>query len=137
MTEGLRGPAHGMLPSGCPAWWFCDDVSSCDCPGRAPPRLTCGAAYKYHLFGIDIGFTINPHLNAKRPYETLRDFAPIALLRDFGVVLRISILADRAPAGEGPLSRPQNWNYTISESQNAYWMDSLTPAKASSSRTAL
>ena len=39
------------------------------------------------LFGIDIGLTINPHLYAKMPYDTLRDFAPITLLCNFGLVL--------------------------------------------------
>jgi len=39
------------------------------------------------LFGIDIGLTINPHLYAKMPYDTLRDFAPITLICNFGLVL--------------------------------------------------
>jgi len=39
------------------------------------------------LFGIDIGLTINPHLYAKLPYDIFRDFAPITLICDFGVVL--------------------------------------------------
>ena len=39
------------------------------------------------LFGIDIGLTINPHLYAKMPYDTFRDFAPITLLCSFGLVL--------------------------------------------------
>lgn len=39
------------------------------------------------LFAIDIGLTINPHLYSKLPYDTFRDFAPITLLCDFGVVL--------------------------------------------------
>ncbi len=39
------------------------------------------------LFGMDIGLTINPHLYAKMPYDTFRDFAPITLICSFGQVL--------------------------------------------------
>jgi tripartite-type tricarboxylate transporter receptor subunit TctC len=39
------------------------------------------------LFGIEFGLTINPHLYARMPYDTFRDFAPITLVCDFGLVL--------------------------------------------------
>ena len=39
------------------------------------------------LLGQDIGLTINPHLYSKLPYDTFRDFAPITLVCNFGVVL--------------------------------------------------
>ncbi len=39
------------------------------------------------LFGIDTGLTVNPHLYARMPYDTFRDFAPITLISTFGVML--------------------------------------------------
>jgi tripartite-type tricarboxylate transporter receptor subunit TctC len=39
------------------------------------------------LFGIDSTFSILPHLNAKLPYDPVRDFEPITLLTSFGMVL--------------------------------------------------
>jgi tripartite-type tricarboxylate transporter receptor subunit TctC len=39
------------------------------------------------LFGIDIGFTVNPHLYAKLPYDPVKDFAPITLVTTFAVAL--------------------------------------------------
>ena len=39
------------------------------------------------LFAIDIGFTVNPHLYAKLPYDPIRDFAPITLITSFATLL--------------------------------------------------
>jgi tripartite-type tricarboxylate transporter receptor subunit TctC len=39
------------------------------------------------LFGLGNGFTVNPHLYARLPYDPVKDFAPIILLTAFSVVL--------------------------------------------------
>jgi len=39
------------------------------------------------LFGLYSGLTVNPHLYAKMPYDTFRDFAPITLICSLGQVL--------------------------------------------------
>jgi len=39
------------------------------------------------LFGLDIGFTVNPHLYAKLPYDPVKDFAPITLITSFATLL--------------------------------------------------
>lgn len=39
------------------------------------------------VFAIDGGFTVNPHLYAKLPYDPIRDFAPITLITTFGTLL--------------------------------------------------
>lgn len=38
------------------------------------------------LFGIDLGFTVAPHLQ-KMPYDPLKDFAPVTLLASFASVM--------------------------------------------------
>ena len=39
------------------------------------------------VFAIDGGFTVNPHLYAKLPYDPIRDFAPITMITTFGTLL--------------------------------------------------
>ena len=39
------------------------------------------------LFGLDVGFTINPYLYAKLPYDPIKDFAPVTLITSFGLML--------------------------------------------------
>ena len=39
------------------------------------------------VFAIDGGFTVNPHLYAKLPYDPIKDFAPITLITTFGTLL--------------------------------------------------
>lgn len=39
------------------------------------------------LFAIDGGFTVNPHLYAKLPYDPIKDFAPVTMITTFGTVL--------------------------------------------------
>jgi tripartite-type tricarboxylate transporter receptor subunit TctC len=39
------------------------------------------------LFGIDISFTVNPHLYAKLPYDAFKDFQPVTHLTSFAVML--------------------------------------------------
>jgi tripartite-type tricarboxylate transporter receptor subunit TctC len=48
------------------------------------------------LFGLDTGFTVNPHLFAKLPYDAVRDFQPITLVTSFAVVL---VAHPSVPAG--------------------------------------
>jgi len=39
------------------------------------------------LFAIDIGFTVNPHLYAKLPYDPVKDFAPITADHELATLL--------------------------------------------------
>jgi len=39
------------------------------------------------LFGVDMAFTLNPHLYTKIPYDPVRDFSPITQINTFALVL--------------------------------------------------
>ncbi len=39
------------------------------------------------LFGVDMAFTLNPHLYAKLPYDPMKDFTPITQINTFSLVL--------------------------------------------------